>query len=513
MSYLITCPYCFAQLKDSDVMFRSERVSSNEPDMLPPDAEDIEEYRRRRRLGKDEEDDVTIAYKEWEFFSRGISERYDGFWRQFNGTTEYNPADDILRIKAYERRVIDPYDPAHARYLRMQQNGSPFIYDRDGMISSVELVSGEKCYRRVCPCCHNPFPDNYGKFPIHFVSIIGITGAGKTVYLSQLLKGMKKYSEKVGYSAIVNNTGVTAFIEKNRVAAGVPLPGSTPTNRLQQPLIFQLVRDCGNNQKATETFVLYDVAGEVFKDEELIKRFAPFIQHVDGAIVLIDPLQFEVISEASGSAEALDEPTTALEAIHNIITAAQSNLKCSIPFAICISKADMGEVQGVLGEELKSRLLNDVTSVLDRDGYSAQIFNAREYEPIGRALLHFVQKNANVLSGQMHKNYTNFNYFAFTALGCPVKNGAPVGPVLPKRIEEPLLWMFYKLGYVGRNGHVPGETYCPECDSNRVNLIPEEERIVTVKEKGLFGKKLQMYVDHVCRDCGYQWNNDPEAYM
>lgn len=507
MSYTIRCPYCFTQIEDHEVMFRSERVSGKDPEMLPPDCEDIEEYRRRNHLGPNDEDAVTSAYREWEFFSRGPDEAYDNFWKKYVATTEFNPADEILRIKAYERRVIDPYDPLHNRYLRMQPNGSPFIYDGDGMVSSVELISGEKCYRRVCPCCHNPFPDNYGKFPVHFVSIIGITGAGKTVYLSQLLKGMRKYTEKVGYSAIVNNTGVSAFIEKNKVQAHVQLPGSTPTNQLQQPLIFQLVRDCGNNQKATETFVLYDVAGEVFKDETLVKRFAPFIEHADGAIVLIDPLQFEVISEASGSAETLDEPTTVMEAIHNIVAAEQSSMKCSIPFAVCISKADTQEVQAVLSEDLQSRLLNDVSSIQDRDGYNAHLFNAVEYEPIGRALREFFQHHASELSSLINNNYSDFSYFAFTAMGCAVDNGVPVGPVLPKRIEEPLLWMFYKLGYIGRRGHLPGEVYCPECDSSRTGLLPEDQRYIYVKGKGLFAKKQEVFVDHVCRDCGYKWDS------
>ena len=60
---------------------------------------------------------------------------------------------------------------------------------------------GKPTYRRVCPYCHNPLPMGFGKHRVKNISIIGITGAGKTVYISQLLKGMTEYAAKSGLGA------------------------------------------------------------------------------------------------------------------------------------------------------------------------------------------------------------------------------------------------------------------------------------------------------------------------
>ena len=218
-------------------------------------------------------------YQDWEFFAETDDPEYTAFWANFNGTTEYNPADDVLRVKAYRRRILDPSLAEHRRFIRTQSDGTPYIRDSQGMVTQIELISGEKCNRRVCCHCHNPLPDNYGKNNVKFASVIGITGAGKTVYLSQLLRRMRSYSVKVGLNAIVNNTGVRTFLEKNSIAANTPLPGSTPAQQFQQPLFYEMVRDAQDHGRITETFVLYDVAGEVFKDPALIIKFAPFIEH------------------------------------------------------------------------------------------------------------------------------------------------------------------------------------------------------------------------------------------
>ena len=509
MSYRIVCPYCFEEMSDEQVLSRSELVTKGESDIIPDEYDDLEDFIARYR-GSDKEK-ILSMYKEWEFFSEKSDSIYDGFWEKFNGTTEYNPADDILQIKAYRRPIIDPNDKTHQKYLR-KKGDDYFIRDSQGMVSQIELKSGERCNRRVCKFCHNPLPDNYGKNNVKFASVIGITGAGKTVYLSQLLRKMKTYTVHAGLSAIVNNSGVVSFLEKNVVAANKPLPSSTPATRFQQPLFYELVRANEAGGKITETFVLYDVAGEVFTDSALVNRFAPFIEHADGVIVLIDPMQFEAINGTSSAGKALDEPTTVLEIIHHIISHEALGSKCSIPFAICLSKADTQAVQSVFSDNLKQLLLEQVHGIQDVNGYYLPIFNAKEYAPIAKELLHFIQSEEITLAQTMMTNYSSYAYFAFTALGCDVAEGVrengeryqyPVGPVLPIRIEEPLLWLFYKFGYIGKNADLPGEIFCPMCGSLNTREIPESERHI-VEKHGLF-KKKNIYVNRCCVNCGHKW--------
>ena len=553
MSCEITCPYCFYRMWDSEVLFRSEKVNHGECDLLPDEYDDIDDF-AVKYTGPDKED-ILNAYRDWAFFAEGEDPVYQDFWAKFNGTTENNPADDILHVKAYRRRVIDPSIAAHRRYLKPQGPDNYFIYDDQGMVTQIELLTGEVCNRRVCPQCHNPLPDSYGKNTVKFASVIGITGAGKTVYLSPLLQRMKEYAVKVGLSAIVSNTGVRAFLENNRIAARAPLPGSTPSARLQQPLFYEMVRDAGQNQKVTETFVLYDVAGEVFREASLINQFAPFISHADGVIVLIDPMQFGAVSGATNVGIGLDHPVTVLDAVHDIITSGRAGEKSMVPLAVCISKADTQAVQQVFSPELRDMLRNDVRGIRDARGFNLPMFNASDYNPIFAQLYSFIQNNEMVLAQQLETNYANYAYFAFTALGCDVKNfkkirddefekirrqrelqneppisqyvltndgslpdevfertgqgelstyQCPTGPVLPKRVEEPLLWLFHKLGYMSLDRYIEDPTrpkvVCPVCGSDNT----EEGQYLMSSGFGPFKKKW--YVNCCCHNCGNLWD-------
>lgn len=563
MSNEIICPYCFRKMQDSEVLFRSEKVNHGECDLLPEEYDDIDDFAARYN-GPDKEI-ILSGYRDWEFFAEGPDPVYENFWANFNGTTEYNPADDLLRVKAYRRKVIDPMLPAHRRYLRAQAADDYFIRDDQGMVTQIELAPEDEskrgvfCNRRVCRYCHNPLPDGYGRHAVKFAAVIGITGAGKTVYLSQLLFKMANYVVKAGLST--NDriaSGAQTFLEKNIIAAATPLPGSTPVERLQQPLFYEMTRNAEEHGRITETFVMYDVAGEVFRDQNLITKFAPFVEHADGIIVLIDPMQFGVISGVMNRGVILDAPTTALNAIQNIISHGNKNEKCRTPLAVCISKADTQMVQQVLNPELREMLLDDVHGIKDANGFYLPMFNAGEYNPILNELYKFIQTHEIVLAQQMQTNYVNYAYFAFTALGCDVGTfkkirddeyeklkqqsadqgqlpphqyvrendntypdemfertpmgklstyQCPLGPVLPKRVEEPLLWLFHKLGYVGVNTPIDDPTRpkipCPVCGNNDTKELPEDEReLVTGR---LFKKRL--YVNRICRRCGHRWEH------
>lgn len=512
MSYEITCPYCFRKMTDDQVLFRSERVERGESDILPEDYEDLEDFKARYK-GSDKEKILT-ELREWEFFLERDDPVYEGFWKDYTATTEDNPADRELGVRAYRRPIIDPKNAKHQRYLK-PQGEDYFIRDSQGMVIQIELADGDLCNRRVCPHCHNPFPDNYGKNKVKFAAIIGITGAGKTIYLSQLLSGMTNYAAKAGLSAMVSNTSARGFVEKNRVLPNFPLPGSTPTASFQQPLFYDLVRDTEGEGHVTETCVLYDVAGEVFTSQDLIQRFAPFIEHADGIIMLIDPMQLKSFNRAAVDGDILDEPTMVLQTIQNIVSHGVGTEKCKTPFAVCISKTDLPVVQDVLGRDMGYFLRSEVHGV--KSGrFFAPVFNAVEYNSIARGLDDFLMKSEDFpLCQVMETNYDTYNFFAFSALNCPVEereseNGgmsfvAPVGPVLPVRIEEPLLWLFYKFGYIQPNAPVFRDTKCPICNSIYVHELPEDDRLDEV-QGGLFGMfRKTVSVDHVCEECGSRW--------
>nr|WP_027871380.1 GTPase domain-containing protein [[Eubacterium] cellulosolvens] len=532
MNYTITCPYCFKKMKDDEVCFRSDKVNIGEYPDLPDGYDDAADFVDRCPPG-DEKDRILRELSDWYFFAPTENDDYhdyDGinmseamgyfeYWKRFGTTTEAEFGNESVGIKPYMRRIIDPSVPAHKRFIKMQHpNGgvTAYIDDDDGMAAQIELTDGTICSNRVCKYCHNPLPEEFGKSPAKFITIIGTTGAGKTVYLTQLLNSITSYSAKVGLSAFINSSSVMDFISNNKVAAHTPLPNSTPSNTFQQPLVYQLK----NSDKAlAETVVLYDVAGELFSPQNkvLLKKFEPLLKQSDGFIILIKPSQFGAFLGDK------DKPSTVIDSIHNSVSGRNKSDK---PIAVCISQVDTQEVQTVLEQNepaLREQLIQDVIPLIDNQGFAKPQFNAADYNPIARNLYSFLMANDMELSKKLHDDYTWYNFFGFTSLGCEVELGEnedgekysyPAITPNPKRIEEPIFWLYYRFGFIDTNEKVyqPGdkEVRCPKCGGTDISEIPEEERIR--KEKvGLF-KSEQYYVDLRCNnpDCGYEWDSQAE---
>ena len=110
------------------------------------------------------------------------------------------------------------------------------ITDADGFVVKCIDILGHESSSRVCPNCHNPLPLSYGKKPVKMISIIGVTGSGKTVYISQLLKHIDEDVNKAGLAAFYLSPNESDFVEHNKVAKNVPLPDATTPGMLSQPI-------------------------------------------------------------------------------------------------------------------------------------------------------------------------------------------------------------------------------------------------------------------------------------
>lgn len=511
MSFTMRCPYCFEELKDDEVLFRSERVNTGSCELIPPEYDGMAAYLVRHQ----HDASVVEQMREWDFFAEKDDPVYEGFWQKYHGTTEKSHTDDLLGVKAYRRQLIDPLNEYHQSYLVRQPGDSYFIRDDEGMVTSIRLKTGELCGRRVCRHCHNPLPERYGKTPVHFIPVIGITGAGKTVYLSQLMRNMQRYVAKVGLSASSLADSTTNFTQDNAIVARRALPGSTPSQRLQQPLFYSLERGGSGEEKSTHTIVLYDVAGEVLADPNLTRVYAPFIEHADGLVLLVDPMQFEGLRYGESDALDLDSPTKVLDTIHGIV-AGSADKKCDVPCAVCVSKVDRvfeidnASEQGVLDTKVREYLAREVPIVRGEDGLALQVLDMRDYREMAAKLRMWALDVSPELVQKLDSNYQTYSFFAFSALGCSVEtkpddNGVviqyPVGPIDPIHVEEPLLWLFYRFGYISE------AVGCPECGSFDVASLPAGS---TVAEKVGFGRRQTIPVNKCCNACGHKWFDDSE---
>jgi len=479
----IICPYCFEEFNDDEVHFRMATVFSE--DELDPKG-------YKRTLNEIEEDDrfksdeIRAQMAEYNLraqFQQREDEEYKKFWEKFGGTTEKKSGNrEDLNVMPFNRPVLNPKNSQHKKFFK---SDSEVI--NEGMLYAIKDCFGHETYRRVCPHCHNPLPGTYGKNPVIFYSVIGITGAGKTVYLSQLCKFIIKQLAYFGIVAVPTSIYPREYVVDNPVAMGKRLPVGTPPGQLLQPLCFDLeYSNRSNGQNEYMTIVFYDIAGENCVSSEQMREFGKFIKNSNGILLLIDPNQFS-------DREDVEQPVKVLETIHNVFVGEKE--LCELTIAICISKADKIE------QVILRKKISDVEFLRDADGKFIPKFNAADYNPIHDSIKEYVEQNNTSLHVHLDVKYNNYNYFLFSAIGVPTKkvnqdgktiadddpNGfyVPAAPTEnPKRIIEPIVWLLFKHGYIQSHGEINepkdwvckacgkrrrvSEKYCPVCKTNNL---------------------------------------------
>lgn len=467
----IMCPYCFKKFRDTEVKFRSEYVFEGEIDDLSS-REDINE---------------AMLYKRPEYNSQPVPRDYYDFWSEVGGNS-YKTSEttaDVREFPPYSRPIIDPSDSSWQRQL---VKVNPSVTDDkkeaylrndgsvDGMANAViikktNLHEQAVCMRRVCPYCNNPLPQGYGKSETIFIPVIGITGAGKTVYMAALLKYINRYMASVGYNSAEPCGGYDAFTSTNPLKRGKSLPRPTASDVAQQPLFFtmrKLVKGSRNKLKEY-TVVLYDLAGEYFnsadfddsadpnnrvntKDiENETKHRRPLLANADGIILVVDPAQL--------TGRNNNPAVTALNKIYKILLeSSKTGDRAAAPIAVCVSKADGKDFKDYFGLEIQRIALtsanyNKKLPAEDFNNLTDKIFNVLDTDP-----------NCYIVDGA--NNFEKSKFFAFSAINEDlIENNVLLADPTPYRIEDSLAWLLAMNGYCDVEGNLHNDIRCPNCGS------------------------------------------------
>lgn len=451
--YSITCPYCFHKFYHSSVMFRSDSFYRNVKEMESEFGYtqiDIEMMGNAQERAK-----KLQEYRLREAYVPKPDKVYQEFWNKYTGQT----TEPI-------KRKSNPGDPNPWELPIIDRNKmKKLIADEDGFVVRCVDILGHESSSRICPKCHNPLPLSYGKKPVKMISIIGVTGSGKTVYISQLLKHIDEDVNKAGLAAFYLSPNESDFVEHNKVAKNVPLPDSTTPGMLSQPMFYDIVQTTEGFGKKEDTIVLYDIAGENCRQASDMIQFAKFVENSDGIILLIDPKQLKFV-EGDGDE---DVPALALNTLHNVIVK-QSTELCNTPIAVCVSKSD--QCASILPE-----IASDDVQCADADisGLPKCEFDGRTYNQLQQDLTELMKRNALSVCKSLTTQFKYYNFFAVSAIGCEVGNNGPIYEPSPKRIEEPILWLFKQFGYIKSNAPV------------RVPFPSQKKIMVERKKSGLSG--------------------------
>ncbi len=523
--YEIICPYCFEKFYDDEVHFRVPQVKDPDSSVLPDGIDSLEELQGSLRYSEEQKMEYANAYWKSNFYGPQRDKLYENFWNQFDGVTT-EPVPRNHKYPPYWKRIIEP--KRDIKLLRQMNNDKAKTVDscfkrdcveegsnEETFVSEIQLEDGTVCSDRVCPKCHNPLPSFYGAYPVKFISIVGITHSGKTVYLSQFLKYFVESLPKVGYTVPGYTPSLAYFVEKNKIAKGEGLPAGTSPRSFQQPVICEI-----SHERNKQTLVMYDVAGELFGDSQRftkaeIDTFAEFIRHSDAIMMLIDPMQFSTLwSVLQLEKNELEAPNAAVRTLHEVL----GKRSHDIPFAVCISKCD--EIYDVMPQDLVSILKADYRGIPTADNKRRMqpMFNATEFNSYEEALANYVYDKNQQIDVTLAEDYDNYSYFAISALGCPVETilsergeeiTTPKGPISPKRMMDPFYWLMYKLNLLGASEGVynPNGKVCPECQTQNTVVLKEPVSY----ETGFLRKKTLTYT-HYCTSCRAYFNPETGDY-
>ncbi|MCG7380716.1 MULTISPECIES: TRAFAC clade GTPase domain-containing protein [Paenibacillus] len=400
--YDIVCPYCFSKFSPEEVVFRAAHHRDDDEDYALGEDAKLNRYRERFGL------------------------------------------DTVFDMEA----VLAPHDVPEEHRI-YSDNIVMGLNDRYGVVTR----------RRLCPHCHNELPVTAGKAPSNIISIIGASQVGKSVYMTSLIHTLQHYTaDHFDAACMPLNAEISrrfrADYEEPLFERG-DLLDSTQKEKLQEPFIFQFVFK--DEDKAPLTLVFFDVAGEGMVEQDYLGLHGQHIKNSAGILFMVDPLQIRSIrdkirinlgNEPGEWTPRYDEPRDVVLTLFGDFIAYQDKAKTNIPTAVVLTKSDMlHSLKDEDGDYIKSNS-NVFRNMVHRDW-----FDLTEFENIDGEIRRFIEKVDRPFKGTMDVYFKDTAYFAVSALGSNPVDMKLQGVVSPIRVDEPFLWLLYKLKYIeGRVG-------------------------------------------------------------
>ncbi|MBE7681755.1 GTPase SAR1 family protein [Paenibacillus sp. PvP094] len=395
--YDIVCPYCFSKFSPEEVVFRAAHHRDDDEDYALGEDAKLNRYRERFGL------------------------------------------DTVFDMEA----VLAPHDVPEEHRI-YSDNIVMGLNDRYGVVTR----------RRLCPHCHNELPVTAGKAPSNIISIIGASQVGKSVYMTSLIHTLQHYTaDHFDAACMPLNAEISrrfrADYEEPLFERG-DLLDSTQKEKLQEPFIFQFVFK--DEDKAPLTLVFFDVAGEGMVEQDYLGLHGQHIKNSAGILFMVDPLQIRSIrdkirinlgNEPGEWTPRYDEPRDVVLTLFGDFIAYQDKAKTNIPTAVVLTKSDMlHSLKDEEGDYIKSN------SNVFRNMVHREWFDLTEFENIDGEIRRFIEKVDRPFKGTMDVYFKDTAYFAVSALGSNPVDMKLQGVVSPIRVDEPFLWLLYKLKYI-----------------------------------------------------------------
>jgi len=375
------------------------------------------------------------------------------------------------RLDDYGRRIDE------SGKLLMGNNGKEKprkknIMEKTGLFAPPRRMKcrcGHTATKRRCPNprCAAVLPISIGRLPNLHIAIIGAKGTGKSNYIAMLIMRIQQMYRDFGWTLqyLDDRTNIRYKNDfmgpiKNRVP--VPTSQSASVNpETSKPLLYSLNFTNGFFKRRI-MLAFFDTAGEdLNKDVDSMRVVNKYISLASGIICLLDPMQIEKVRaslEPRLGKNALPEQGKDTSIIINqvgrmiqeeyvALNKSGADAKAiKIPLAVAFSKIDAVSDEGNPDPTL---LPSDCQ--IFRDTRHKGIFNRAEFNTVNGLMKGWLDEvDPEHEIPNQSKMFKDVAYFGFSALGCnPMStNGRLPHDPLPKRVEDPFLWILHKNGLI-----------------------------------------------------------------
>jgi len=323
--------------------------------------------------------------------------------------------------------------------------------------------------RKVCPNCHLDLPHKIanGELQPETIAIIGARNAGKSNYLGVLLHLLKeRYQHEVDFLFTPEPTfdisqqksvlstrllkrryGCLFDVQSPKTVAQTKSAEGNPDIRI--PLIYRLTfraSFAGIRTKRCIDLILFDAAGEDLEQPDVVEHFYRYVSAASGIVFLLDPLELPDLEDRleDGDSRANSrtdvDPAEVIKIVLDLFetrAGLQAHTNLRIPTAFALAKADL--LDGLVHP----------SSLIRRDSLHECGFNVEDCAQVSEEIReHLCQWGGSTLVHEIAARFSDHAFFAVSALGqSPSEDGA-LEPISARRIGDPLLWIFWRLGYL-----------------------------------------------------------------
>lgn len=153
--------------------------------------------------------------------------------------------------------------------------------------------------KKACPLCHCVLPDQFGHVPVYRVALLGGTASGKTTYMvstaNQLISMNGLPSGLINSCQVCDESKryfdfLIKCLEYNRLEA--TMKDDATIIRFVFPIVLNVTASTEDGMGERDfILIISDIPGEGMRDRAFLMEY-PGLRQADGAIMLMDPLQF-----------------------------------------------------------------------------------------------------------------------------------------------------------------------------------------------------------------------------